>query len=211
MAAFGGMQITNVGRALQAKAQTGVQLQFTRIGVGSGSMSGQQIADMTALIQPRMSLELNKLQTRPGGKALVGAPMSNDAVVTGFYFRELAVFAVDPNVGEIMYCYANAGAGAEYIPAGGGPDIVEKQIDVISLIGNAANVSATIDDSLVFATKQELYELITLSETAPSNPITNTWWYEDLGEIPDIGGGGGGIVIGNASMTGDSDIWFDEI
>lgn len=160
MAAFGGMQITNRGRALQAKAQAGTQLQFTRLRVGSGNLSGQQIADLTDLIQPRMWLQLNKLQPRPGGRAVVGAAMTNQDVTAGFYFRELGVYAQDPDIGEILYCYGNAGSGAEYIPAGGGPDIVEKQIDIITNVGNASNVSAVIDESLIYATKKELDDAI---------------------------------------------------
>lgn len=48
---------------------------------------------------------------------------------------------------------------------------------------------------------------IVLSTTEPASPTTNTYWYEDLGEGLDLGGGG--LVIGNASLDGDDDIWFD--
>ncbi|MBJ6362087.1 hypothetical protein ACFOQM_12375, partial [Paenibacillus sp. GCM10012307] len=159
MAAFGGMQITNRGRTLQAKAQTGTQLKFTRIGIGSGQLGGQIIADLNGLIDPKMFLEIRKLQTRPAGRALVGSYLSNSSVTAGFYFRELAVFALDPDVGEVLYCYANSGSTAEYIPAGGGPDIVEKYIDVITIVQNAPNVSADIDQSLVYATHKDLETL----------------------------------------------------
>ncbi|WP_152570734.1 phage tail-collar fiber domain-containing protein [Paenibacillus tyrfis] len=150
------MQITNRGRALQAKAQTGTQLQYTRIGIGSGQLAGQSIPNLNGLIDLKMSLPLNKLQTQSGGKAVVGASMSNQSVTTGFYFRELGVYAQDPDAGEILYCYANAGNNAEYIPPGGGPDMIEKQIDVVTLVGNAPNVSAVIDGSLVYATVAQL-------------------------------------------------------
>ena len=52
---------------------------------------------------------------------------------------------------------------------------------------------------------------IELSESTPSNPGTNTWWYEDLGETPDLGGGDGGLLLGNASTEEGDDIWFDEV
>lgn len=55
-------------------------------------------------------------------------------------------------------------------------------------------------------------QTIILSPTAPENPTTNTWWYEDLGESVDLGGGGsGGLIIGNASLDGSNAIWFDNI
>lgn len=156
MGAFGGLILTNNGRALQAKAQAGATLNFNRIGIGDGSLSGQSISDLNALISEKKSLSITKLKTQTGGKAVVGAVLSNQDIVTGFYFRELGVFAQDPDVGEILYCYGNAGAGAEYIPAGGGPDIVEKNIDIVTIVGNASSVSATIESSLVFASQQDL-------------------------------------------------------
>jgi len=52
---------------------------------------------------------------------------------------------------------------------------------------------------------------IELSESAPSNPGTNTWWYEDLGGTADLGGGDGGLLLGNASTEEGDDVWFDEV
>ncbi|MCM3632923.1 hypothetical protein [Paenibacillus camelliae] len=92
------------------------------------------------------------------GKYTVGAYLSSNNVTTGFYFREWGVFAQDPDLGEILYCYGNVGAGAEYIAAGGGSDAVEKQLDAITIIGNAANVSAVLDESLVFPSRREFEE-----------------------------------------------------
>lgn len=152
MGAFGGITLTNKGRNLQAKAQTGVELQFTRFVIGDGQLSGQNIIDLNALINPKQSLGIAKLKTMPGGKAVVGTVISNKDLTTGFYFREIGVFAQDPDEGEILYCYGNCGPTAEYIPAGNGPDIIEKTLDIITLIGNATNVSATIDESLVWET-----------------------------------------------------------
>lgn len=50
---------------------------------------------------------------------------------------------------------------------------------------------------------------IVLAPTPPANPNTNTYWYDDLGESIELGGGGG-LLIGNAGMDSDKDIWFDE-
>ena len=162
----GGLFFTNRGRALQAKAQTGVQLNFTRIGVGDGQLEGQAIDELTALISEKKSLTLNKYKTLPSGKAVVGGILSNQGLVTGFYWRELGLFATDPDLGEILYCYGNAGALAEYIPAEGGAEILEKQVNVVSLIGNASNVSATIDQSLLFASQEDLLDHASLTATA---------------------------------------------
>ncbi|THD15383.1 hypothetical protein CI793_13535 [Anoxybacillus ayderensis] len=154
MSAFGGLIMTNRGRVLQTKAQTGVQLTFTRIALGDGSLSGQSILELNQLINEKKSVSITKLKTQPDGKAVVGAVLSNQDITTGFYWREIGVFAQDPDIGEILYCYGNAGSAAEYIPAGGGSDIIEKNIDIITIVGNASSVSATINQSLVLETPE---------------------------------------------------------
>lgn len=35
-----------------------------------------------------------------------------------------------------------------------------------------------------------------------------TWWYEDLGESEPFGGGG--LLLGNASLEEGNDVWFDK-
>jgi len=152
MGAFGGLLLTNTGRNLQAKGQTGVQLKFTRIALGDGNLDGQNVADLNRLINEKLTLPISKLKTQPGGKAVVGTVLRNADLTAGFYFREIGVFAQDPDIGEVLYCYGNCGPTAEYIPAGSSPDVIEKTIDIITIIGNAINVTATIDESLVWET-----------------------------------------------------------
>jgi hypothetical protein len=165
MSNFGGLILTNKGRALQAKVQAGAVLHFNRIGIGDGNLGGQQISDLNALVSEKKSLAITKLKTQSGGKAIVGGVLSNSVIVTGFYLREIGVFAQDPTDGEILYCYANAGAGAEYIPAGGGPDIVEKNIDIITLTANAASITATIASG-IYALVEDVGDMSTVTTTS---------------------------------------------
>jgi hypothetical protein len=159
MSSFGGLLQTRRGRNLQAKAQTGVKLQYTRIALGDGQLGSTPIADLNALRNQKKSLDIQKLNVLTGGRALVGSTLSNQDMQEGFYFREIGIFAQDPDVGEVLYCYGNAGELAEYIPPAGGADVIEKSINIQTTIGNAQNVTAVIDDSLVFATEKRLQEL----------------------------------------------------
>lgn len=162
MANFGGLILTNRGRVAQALAQTGAALEFTRIALGDGPLGNSLIADLNALKHPVMSLAINKLKTMPNGKVAIGGVLSNQGLTTGFYWREIGVFAKDPAnpEAEVLYCYANAGNNGENIPPGGGADIIEKNIDVIVIVGNAPNVSATIDESLVYVTHTQFNDLM---------------------------------------------------
>jgi phage-related tail fiber protein len=150
---FGGLVLTNRGKNLQAKAQTGTELKYTRIAMGDGQLGSTSVLGLNALISERKSLNITKLKKMSGGIAVVGGVFSNREIAEGFYYREIGVFALDPDIGEVLYCYANAGALAEYIPPGGSSDIIEKSIDVQTVIGNAENVTATIDESLVWETQ----------------------------------------------------------
>ena len=87
----------------------------------------------------------------------------------GFYYRELGLYAEDPDpeVGEVLYCYGNCGDLAEWIPPSGGATIVEKTIDIVTAIGTATNVTAYIPAD-AYATKEdyETYKAIALGAQA---------------------------------------------
>lgn len=155
MSTFGDIIFTDLGRNLQAKAQAGAQLTFTRIAIGDGDLAGTLIANLTGLKHEVKSLTITKLKHMAGGVAIVGTSFTNQDVVTGFYWKELGVFAQDPDLGEILYCYGNAGENAEYIPSSGGTDILEKSVDVVTIVGNAASVTATINNSLIYVSVQD--------------------------------------------------------
>ncbi len=153
---FGSIIFTDKGRILQAKAQTGKQLNFTKIQIGDGELGGRSIQELTALISAKKNITISTLKTS-NGEATIGGVLNNSDITTGFYWREVGLFAIDPDTSvETLYCYGNAGALAEYIPAGGGSEILEKRLDIVAIVGNAANVSATISESLVYATPEDI-------------------------------------------------------
>ena len=94
---------------------------------------------------------------------------TNGDETDGFYYRELGLYAEDPDpeVGEVLYCYGNCGDLAEWIPPSGGATIVEKTIDIVTAIGTATNVTAYIPAD-AYATKEdyETYKAIALGAQA---------------------------------------------
>ena len=119
---------TNKGKILQAKAQTGTPLHFTRIALGDGELQGQAPQTFNTLVNEKLSVDIIKLVVNEDGTAKVGGGFNNSSLITGFYYRELGLFAQDPDNTdqEILYCYGNAGALAEYIPAQGSEQIEKK-------------------------------------------------------------------------------------
>lgn len=206
MGAFGGLIFTNKGKLLQSKAQTGVNLHYTRIAMGDGQLGSTPILALNGLISEKKSLSISKLKVQSDGKATVGTTWSNNDLTEGFYFREIGVFAQDPDLGEILYCYANAGALAEYIPAGGGTDIIERNLDIVTIVGNATNVTATIDTSLVFASVAELQNLereilLQINEIKQEIKNINTFVHESV--LYHWGF--------SLSAAGEPQIWYEEV
>ena len=159
---FTAPRFTNEGKALQAKAQAGTALKFTKMQLGDGELGSQAIAAMTGLVNPLITVGISDVKAG-NNYATVKSNFSNSGLTTGFYWREIGVFAADPEKpndrnSDILYCYANAGSLAEYIPAAGS-EIIEKIISIPCIIGDAENVSAEIE-SEIYATKEALKEHI---------------------------------------------------
>ena len=159
---FTSPRFTDEGKALQAKAQAGTALKFTKMQLGDGELGSQAIAAMTGLVNPLITVGISSVKAG-NNYATVKSNFSNSGLMTGFYWREIGVFAADPEKpndrnSDILYCYANAGSLAEYIPAAGSA-IVEKIISIPCIIGDAENVSAEVA-SEIYATKEALKEHI---------------------------------------------------
>lgn len=192
MAVFGGMTLTQKGIVLQSKAQAGTQIKYTRMAAGDGTLTGQSIPALNGLISPKMNLPIQSVRLQPPNKAVVGVKFSNQDVTAGFYHREMGLFAEDPDVGEILYAYANAGVTADYIPGRAeGGDIIEKVFNVAVTVGTTTNITAVIDDSLVFV-QQKKFDVHKHTGAA--------------GDAPKIGSDGLAAGAANDSAIGDRTI-----
>lgn len=158
MSVFGGLVLTNNGRNLYAKAQTGKQLKIKRIAIGDGELgSSESMINLTNLKNEVMSCNIVDFKVVQNEIAKVTFILNNQDIQTGFYWRELGVIAEDPDTEEeVLYCYGNARENGEYISASGGADILEKSVSIDLIISNVENITANIDESLVYATKEEI-------------------------------------------------------
>lgn len=155
MGAFNKLYLTTAGQSLLYKAQTGKTLKFTKFKLGDGESNGRAIAQLTDLISLKKEVEISKLKIQ-NSKVTVGCNFDNTGVEAGFYWRELGIYAEDPDTNaEVLYLYGNSGNESDYIPAEGA-DILEKFLDVNLTISDVENISAVIDDSLVFVSVTDL-------------------------------------------------------
>lgn len=160
MAVFYDNAITDSGRRLWADMQAGATFKATKIVIGSGYLpTGKSSKTMTAVAEPVATLQLNKMEKLTGGDFVFGAVFTNKDISTPFYYRELGlyakcVYADGSESAETLYSYGNAGADAELIPAYSVGTAVEKQLDLLSYIGNDAVVTIEVYSD-VTVSKQE--------------------------------------------------------
>lgn len=128
---------------------------FTRIALGDGTLTeSESIEGLTALKHPMAQNSVQSINSRGNGEIDVVATISNASVTSGFYARELGVFAKVGDTGtEKLFAYTNAGAQASYTPAGTSLD--EKLITVTFYIGNDVNVQINLNSQL-YITKAAL-------------------------------------------------------
>lgn len=144
MSGFDVNAITDAGSLLIAKVMASRgSITFTRIVMGDGYMPSSQVPEhMTAVVSPKATMEITKCEVTGNGAAVVGGRYDNSEQSQDFEWRELGLYAKDPDLGEILYSYGNTGKSAETIPAGGGATAIEKLIDVVTYVGNDVSVTA---------------------------------------------------------------------
>lgn len=159
MADFSHLKMTDKGRELQAKAQTGQPLKFLRVELGDG-VAPDVVESMTALVSKRLDLSIQRKEVPGNGTAEMLVILTNQGLDAGFYMREMGVIAEDPDTLEaVLYSYTSA-ERPDFMPPYGGATVVEQIFKLVTVVGNAENVTAVIDDYITIALKSEVDALI---------------------------------------------------
>lgn len=111
MAAFINNDITAAGLLVLAKGVAGQQINYTKIVLGDGYLEeGQTPRSLTGVVSPKATIDITKCVVNGDGTVTVGGVFTNDQTNDGFYYRELGLYADDPDedVGEVLYCSATA-------------------------------------------------------------------------------------------------------
>lgn len=155
--------ITMQGAVVIASLVAGGKLEFTRIQVGDGNIpDGQTPMTMTGLAHPLFDVTIHEVDFDSEAQATIKGIFSNDQVDTGFFYRELGLFAIDPTTKkEILFCYGNAADAAEWINAAGEGSIIEKEVHIVTLVGNATSVSAELESG-IYETKERVAKMMAL-------------------------------------------------
>lgn len=173
MAQYPKITITNAGLNMIAESQGGTSIIFTKMVMGDGLLAdGENIKVMTNVKNAMLAVPLQGFTNQNDGQIRLRFTVSNSNLETGFFAREIGVFAKMGATGaEQLYAYTNAGNKSDYLPDKSVP--LDSQIlDLYLVVGNATNISAVLDGNASYATKLDMTEH-DISETAHSVIINN--------------------------------------
>lgn len=159
MAEFSKLVITNKGQALLAKMIAGSgNIEFTKVSASSTAYTDAQLEGLTSLSNVKQTSLISKV-TRTNEVAIkVEAAFTNTELTAGYYMKALGLYAVDPDVGEILYAVTRETSGNCYMPAYNGITVSGAYVQLVTTVGNAENVSLEVDQAAV-ATIGDIQEL----------------------------------------------------
>ena len=143
MANWTGGQLTAAGKALQAKVEAGATLELTRLKLGDGTESASDIDALTDLVAPKYSMSISSKSVEDNVCTVTGVVLSTE-IHTGFYAREFGIFALDPDVGEILYMIS-LDPNPDYVPPSSTQIIVSAEYAMAIAVDSASNIQIDID------------------------------------------------------------------
>jgi hypothetical protein len=152
------MNLTNAGKNVLLKAQMGSTLKFKRVGVGSGTLAEDvDIRTLTALIDEKMQVDISSYDLDEEKNIMtMKVNISNKALETGFFMREIGIFVEDPENAdnEILYSVMNAGDEGDFLPRFGNIP-VEIILEIFAVVGEAEHIEVVINDTLIYVLRDE--------------------------------------------------------
>ena len=173
-----GFIVTRAGLNVLAKAIAGKQLKFVRVALGDSETNGEIVPvtdeeafEQTGLINWKKDLPMRGQPTVNGGVANIKFLIQNADVTEGFFMRETGIFVKDTDTNQdVLYAYENIGLRGGWLPPLGGSHIYQQQVIAAIAVAQAQNITAVIDDSLIYVTQSEFQAHIDDTNPHPNIP-----------------------------------------
>lgn len=175
MAEFRKMVITNKGQELIAKiiAEQN-KIEFTKIAFSDSEYSDSQIASLTALDGVKQTAEVARITKISDTAVQVESVISNENLKKGYYIKTIALYAKDPDEGEVIYAACGANS-PDWMPEFNKASTSGIALKLIIAVQNAENAVITVNPAAV-ATINDISSLhvqIEKIENKHANDIEN--------------------------------------
>lgn len=158
MAQYPPLKMTTAGLSLVAQANASQKaLRFLKIVVGDGTLTSQNIATLTSVIQPKKEFPFTSGAKTSSDQFQLNFALSNSDITAGFFAREIGVYAKldgQADSAAILVAYTNGGNFSAYIPDKSSP-ISSKIFQLSIFIGDSTNATFNKVDG-AFITLQDL-------------------------------------------------------
>lgn len=145
MAQFRTMILTDRGRNLISKIIAGSSgVAFTKVALSSQSYADGNIPALTALGSVKQTVEVSRVTKLSTAAVKIEAAIDNTKITEGYTLNSIGLYAVDPDLGEILYGVSGA-AVAGYVPAYNGVTVSGIYINLTTSVSNADNVSLVVN------------------------------------------------------------------
>lgn len=172
--------LTSAGAALLAKTPIGASIPVTGWKIGTGVLPpGTNLQNQTALVSPLAEIPIASVE--PDGKQCLITGQFVNTSMEAFTWEETGLFASDPDNGTILFAYGNSFGSGEAIPAGSS-QLQEIVFGAQMVFDVAANITAVIDQGLVFATLKQLEQRIPCSEKGHPDGVATL---DQNGKVPE--------------------------
>lgn len=148
--------VTDKGRALLTKCIAGTaNLEFTKVAL-SESVLADELEKLTSIGTIKQSSGTPTV-TKGSTEIKVSAAFSNASLTSGYYIRNIGVFAKDPDEGEILYSISVA-EELDWMPAFSNRGETSVAVSVVTAVSNVDDITIVMDNQ-ASATMTHIIEL----------------------------------------------------
>lgn len=172
--------ITTKGLSLMAKLTAGNTLTITKAVTGTGYVTPGLLSQQTAVTGPKQELNFKTSTFPEEGKCNLPCFLTNNGVAAGYTAKQVGIYALDPDEGEILYfiSQASSGQGTE-VPSETEMPGYSAEWTFTFQYGQADGVNVTVDPSNTLS-RGEAEAL--LAEKAPKQFVMTLLYDDELNE-----------------------------
>lgn len=185
MASFKSTIITQKGHNLMAKLSAGTAtMSFTKIKSSDhdySALTSSQLEALVSIDNIKQEVLVNEVTRINDASVKVSGSILNTSLTIGYYIKTIALYANDPDEGEILYSITVANE-SDWMPPYNNVSSASILIDLITVVSNAENVTIDVDPNAIVTITQfnEFKDKVDASLSDMENYLENTTMFTNF-------------------------------